>query len=155
MNEKSIDLLRFQFDFLYMRDIICLKLLDKKYNIFLKFHIQTILVAIASVCSAAPSGLLAPWAALTAASHAGTTLVAGPTALLAGPSALLAGHLAAPALVAGPAAAATLVAGPAAGPTLVAGPSAGPTVLKGASAGPTLLSGPGPVLGKIFWIITI
>lgn len=42
MNEKSIDFIyifiiyfdSFQFDFLYMRDIICLKLLDKKYNIF-------------------------------------------------------------------------------------------------------------------------
>lgn len=117
------------------------------FSSLVQFHIQTILVAIASVCSAAPSGLLAPWA-LTATSHAGTTLlaapalgpalVAGPTALLAGPSALLAGPLAAPALV----------AGPAAGPTLVAGPSAGPTVLRGASAGPTLLSGPAPVLGK-------
>lgn len=138
-----------------------MELSDEKYNIFffflVQFHIQTILVAIASVCSAAPSGLLAPWA-LTAASHAGTTLlaapavgpalVAGPTALLAGPSALLAGPLAAPALVAGPHAGATLVAGPAAGPTLVAGPSAGPTILRGASAGPTLLSGPAPVLGK-------
>lgn len=128
-----------------------MELSDEKYNIFffflVQFHIQTILVAIASVCSAAPSGLLAPWA-LTAASHAGTTLlaapavgpalVAGPTALLAGPSALLAGPLAAPALV----------AGPHAGATLVAGPSAGPTILRGASAGPTLLSGPAPVLGK-------
>nr|XP_012152888.1 PREDICTED: dirigent protein 10-like [Megachile rotundata] len=84
-----------------------------------------IFVAIASVCSAAPSAILSPLV--------GGVGVVGPQV--------------GPAVVAGAATGAVKVSGPVAGPALVTGAVAAPSAVVGSVAGPTVVSEPG--LGSV------
>ncbi|XP_076175248.1 uncharacterized protein LOC143150686 [Ptiloglossa arizonensis] len=95
-------------------------------NLFYFLVRQALIVTIASVCSAAPSGL---WAPGLVSPLVGGVGVVGPVV--------------APAVVAGAAVGAVKVAGPVAGPAVVTGAVAAPSAVVGSVAGPTVVSQPG------------